>query len=103
MIGPIVKKILLYILYYILDLALALGICFTTKVKCKGLVPGVATEAIGEYNIPTVLTYYEYFVLIINNFIGNSPYIFKSLFMGRDGQFRGEIPVDKPYIFKPGT
>src|SRR5680860_348424 len=103
MIGPVVKKILLYIIYHIFNLALALVVCLTTKVECKGPVPGVATEAFGEDDIPAVLAHDEYFILIINNFIGNSPYIFKSIFMGYNGQFRGEIPVGKPHVFKPGS
>src|SRR5680860_536545 len=88
---------------YKLYISLALGVCFTTKVECKGPVPGVATEAFGEYDIPAVLAHDEYFILIINDFIGNPSYMFKSFFMGCNGQFRGEIPVGKPHIFEPGT
>src|SRR5680860_341748 len=102
-IGSIIEKILFYILDYIFYLALALWICFATKVKGKGLVPGIAAKAFGENDISPVFTYYKYFVLVIDNFVRNSSYIFKSLFMGYYGQFRGEIPICEPNIFKTGT
>src|SRR5665811_2610776 len=74
-IGSIIEKILFYILDYIFYLALALWICFATKVKGKGLVPGIAAKAFGENDISPVFTYYKYFVLVIDNFVRNSSYI----------------------------
>jgi len=96
MIGSIIEEILLYILHYVLHLAFALRICFATKVKCKGLIPGVAAKAFGKDDIPAILIYYKYFILIIDNLIRNSPYIFKSLFMGYYGQFRSKIAIGEP-------
>jgi hypothetical protein len=84
-IGSIIEKILFYILDYIFYLALTLRICFATKVESKGLVPGIAAKAFGENDISPIFTYYKHFVLVVYDFVRNSSYIFKSLFMGYYG------------------
>src|SRR5690606_17276394 len=103
MVGTVVKKVLLYILHHIFNLALALGICFSAKVKSKTLGPGIPPEGIGQNNVPSVLTYYKDLILVINNLIRDTSHIFKGFFVGLYGQLRGKVSIRKPNIFKTGT